>query len=57
MSTSRSARFRNAAVPDLNGDRELEAIVHSFYYEDGQTTIYCCEPDKIEAALLVECEA
>jgi hypothetical protein len=43
-----------AAVLDLNGDGKLEVIVHSFYYESGQT-IYRCEPGKIEALLWVEC--
>ena len=38
---------------DLNGDGKLEVIVHSFYYEGGQTTIYRCEPDKVEAVLSV----
>jgi hypothetical protein len=46
-----------AAVLDLNGDGKLEVIVHSFYYEGGQTTIYRCEPDKIEPVLSVECGA
>ncbi len=49
--------YNVAAVLDLNGDGKLEVIVHSFYYEGGQTTIYRCEPDKIEAALSVECGA
>jgi len=49
--------YNLAAVLDLNGDGKLEVIVHSFYYEGGQTTIYLCEPDKIEAALSVECGA
>ena len=49
--------YEIAAVLDLNGDGKLEVIVHSFYYEGGQTTIYRCEPDKIEAALSVECGA
>ena len=49
--------YKLAAVLDLNGDGKLEVIVHSFYYEGGQTTIYRCEPDKIEAALSVECGA
>lgn len=49
--------YNLAAVLDLNGDGKLEVIVHSFYYEGGQTTIYHCEPDKIEAALSVECGA
>ena len=47
--------YNLAAVLDLNGDGKLEVIVHSFYYEGGQTTIYRCEPDKIEAVLSVEC--
>ena len=49
--------YNLAAVLDLNGDGKLEVIVHSFYYEGGQTTIYRCEPDKIEALLSVECGA
>jgi hypothetical protein len=47
--------YHLAAVLDLNGDGKLEVIVHSFYYEGGQTTIYRCQPDKIEEALSVEC--
>jgi hypothetical protein len=47
--------YQVAAVLDLNGDGKLEVIVHSFYYEGGQTTIYRCEPDTIEAVLFVEC--
>lgn len=43
------------AVLDLNGDGKLEVIVHSFYYEGGQTTIYRCQQDKIEEVLSVEC--
>lgn len=49
--------YNLTAVLDLNGDGKLEVIVHSFYYEGGQTTIYRCEPDTIEAALSVECGA
>ena len=49
--------YNLAAVLDLNGDGKLEVIVHSFYYEGGQTTIYRCEPDNIEALLSVECGA
>jgi hypothetical protein len=49
--------YNLAAVLDLNGDGKLEVIVHSFYYEGGQTTIYRCEPDKIEEVLSVECGA
>jgi hypothetical protein len=47
--------YQVAAVLDLNGDGKLEVIVHSFYYEGGQTTIYSCQPDKIEEVLSVEC--
>jgi hypothetical protein len=49
--------YNLAAVLDLNGDGKLEVIVHSFYYEGGQTTIYYCQPDKIEEVLSVECGA
>jgi hypothetical protein len=49
--------YNLAAVLDLNGDGKLEVIVHSFYYEGGRTTIYRCEPDKIEPELSVECGA
>jgi len=47
--------YQVAAVLDLNGDGKLEVIVDSAYYEGGQTTIYRCEVDKIEAILSVEC--
>jgi len=47
--------YKIAAVLDLNGDGKLEVIVHSFYYEGGQTTIYRCQPNKIKAVLSVEC--
>ncbi|HJY52525.1 MAG TPA: hypothetical protein VKD89_00765 [Candidatus Udaeobacter sp.] len=49
--------YKIAAVLDLNSDGKLEVIVHSFYYEGGETTIYQCKPDKIEAALSVACGA
>jgi len=49
--------YHLAAVLDLTGDGKLEVIVHSFYYEGGQTTIYRCEPDKIGEVLSVECGA
>jgi hypothetical protein len=49
--------YQVTAVLDLNGDGKLEVIVHSFYYEGGQTTIYRCEPDKTEEVLSVECGA
>ena len=49
--------YNVAAVLDLNGDGKLEVIVHSSYYEGSETTIYRCEPDKIEPVLSVECGA
>ena len=49
--------YQLAAVLDLNGDGKLEVIVHSFYYEGGETMIYRCEPDKIEPVLSVACGA
>jgi hypothetical protein len=49
--------YEIATVLDLNGDGKLEVIVHSFYYEGGETTIYRCDPDKIDAVLSVECGA
>jgi hypothetical protein len=49
--------YNLAAVLDLNGDGKLELILHSFYYEGGETTIYRCEADEIAAVLSVECGA
>jgi hypothetical protein len=49
--------YNIAAVLDLNGDGKLGVIVHSVYYEGGETTIYRCEPSKIADALSVACGA
>jgi hypothetical protein len=49
--------YKIAAVLDLNGDGKLEVIVHSFYYEGGETAIDRCHPDKIEPVLSIECGA
>ena len=51
VNAHRQTVLGKTAVLDLNGDGKLEVIVHSFYYEGGQTTIYRCELDKIEAVL------
>ena len=45
------------AVLDLNGDGKLEVIVHSHYYEGGETTIYDCSGGKCKAVLSVACGA
>ena len=47
--------YQVAAVLHLNGDGKLEGIVHSSYCQAGQTIIYRCEVDKIEAILSIEC--
>jgi len=49
--------YKIAAILDLNGDGKLDVVVDSFYYEGGETTIYRCEPEKIEAVLSVACGA
>ena len=49
--------YNLAAVLDLNGDGKLEVVVHSFYYEGSETTIYRCDSDDIEAVLSVGCGA
>jgi hypothetical protein len=49
--------YEIAAVLDLNGDGRLEIVVHSVYYEGGDTVIYQREPDKIKEVLSVACGA
>lgn len=43
------------AVLDLDGDDKMEVVVASQYYEGGATTIYRCNPKKIEELLSVAC--
>lgn len=46
--------YKLSAVLDLDGDGKLEVVVHSSYYEGGETTIYRCGP-RIVPLLHVEC--
>ena len=49
--------FQVVAVLDLDGDGKMEIVVGSRYYEGEATTIYRCDPKKIEAVLSVGCGA
>jgi hypothetical protein len=49
--------YKVIAVLDLNGDGKMEIVVGSNYYEGEATTIYRCDPKKIEALLSVACGA
>jgi hypothetical protein len=50
-------RYEIAAVLDLDGDGKLEVVVAWDYYEGLGTTIYRCDPKKIETLLSVGCGA
>ena len=47
--------YKVIAVLDLDGDGKMEIVVRSDYYEGGATTIYRCDPKKIEELLSVAC--
>lgn len=47
--------YQIQAVLDVDGDGKMEVIVHSFYYEGGESTIYRCEPAKVTPLLSVGC--
>jgi hypothetical protein len=47
--------YKVIAVLDLDGDEKMEIVVSSDYYEGEATTIYRCDPKKIEALLSVSC--
>lgn len=44
-----------SAVADLNGDGRMEIVLHTFYYEGEQATVYQLEANKLVKALDVDC--
>ena len=49
--------YKVIATLDVDGDGKMEVVIHSQYYEGEETTIYRCDPKKVEALLSVSCGA
>ena len=49
--------YKVIATLDLDGDGKMEVVIHSHYYEGGETTINRCDPKKVEVLLSVACGA
>jgi FG-GAP repeat len=49
--------YKVIATLDLDGDGKMEIVVGSHYYEGEETTIYWCDPKKVQALLSVACGA
>jgi hypothetical protein len=47
--------YKVVAVLDLDDDGKMEVVVASQYYEGAATTIYRCDPKKVEELLSVAC--
>src|SRR6266536_2534919 len=47
--------YKVIAMLNLDGDGKMEIVVGSNYYEGGATTIYRCDPKKVEELLSVSC--
>ena len=49
--------YKVAGTFDVDGDGKMEVVIHSDYYEGGETTIYRCDSKKAKALLSVACGA